>query len=413
MPATVTRDSIAERLEYDTPLFGRNCLRIVNKQRKVVPLDGSAGQLALDGKLEGQRQAGKPQRAIALKARQVGVSTWVQGKFVHRTTRRPNFDVVTLAHDLKTGNALFRMGQRMYANLPAELRPALASTRRGREMHFLNPGSRPAFPDSTYSVDTANEAEAGRGQTYMGIHASEAAFWPDLARKLAALQNAVPDEPESIIVLESTANGANAFKDEWDKAVQGLNEYVAFFWPWWKEEQYSLPFSSDYERERFRVGDTEQSPYARGETSLYDPGPIDIDTNEHVPLTLEQLHWRRWAIANKCGGDLSTFHQEYPAHPDEAFVASGRKVFDPEHVAGVLIRTSTERPEVLDKGSIVIGGINGDDVEQAMELAVAMRDAGEPAVMAEDYADTNVSVKVVKLIESYTKIVNETVWLKR
>ena len=80
--------------------------------------------------------------------------------------------------------------------------------------------------------------------------------------------------------------------------------------------------------------------------------------------------------------------------------------------AGVLIRTSTERPEVLDKGSVVIGGIKGDDVEQAMVLAVAMRDAGEPAVMAGDYADTNVSVKVVKLIESYTKIVNETVWLK-
>ena len=81
--------------------------------------------------------------------------------------------------------------------------------------------------------------------------------------------------------------------------------------------------------------------------------------------------------------------------------------------AGVLVRTSTERPEVLDKGSVVIGGIKGDDVEQAMELAVAMRDNHEPVVMAEDYADTNVSVKVVKLIQSYTKIVNETVWLKR
>ena len=81
--------------------------------------------------------------------------------------------------------------------------------------------------------------------------------------------------------------------------------------------------------------------------------------------------------------------------------------------AGVLVRTSTERPEVLDKGSVVIGGIKGDDVEQAMELAVAMRDNREPVVMAEDYADTNVSVKVVKLIQSYTKIVNETVWLKR
>ncbi|MEG0803964.1 MAG: UDP-N-acetyl glucosamine 2-epimerase, partial [Pygmaiobacter sp.] len=80
--------------------------------------------------------------------------------------------------------------------------------------------------------------------------------------------------------------------------------------------------------------------------------------------------------------------------------------------AGVLIRTSTERPEVLDKGSVVIGGITGPDVEQAMELAVAMRDAAEPYVMAADYTDTNVSVKVVKLIQSYTKIVNETVWLK-
>ena len=81
--------------------------------------------------------------------------------------------------------------------------------------------------------------------------------------------------------------------------------------------------------------------------------------------------------------------------------------------AGVLVRTSTERPEVLDKGTVVIGGIKGDDVEQAMELAVAMRDAGEPVVMPDDYADENVSVKVVKIIQSYAKIVNETVWLKR
>ena len=80
--------------------------------------------------------------------------------------------------------------------------------------------------------------------------------------------------------------------------------------------------------------------------------------------------------------------------------------------AGVLIRTSTERPEVLDKGSVVIGGIKSRDVEQAVELAVAMRDNSEPVVIAEDYADTNVSVKVTKIIQSYTHIVNKTVWLK-
>lgn len=80
--------------------------------------------------------------------------------------------------------------------------------------------------------------------------------------------------------------------------------------------------------------------------------------------------------------------------------------------AAVLIRTSTERPEVLDKGSVVVGGIKSRDVEQAMELAVSMRDNREPYVMAEDYADLNVSVKVVKLIQSYTHIVNKTTWMK-
>ena len=79
---------------------------------------------------------------------------------------------------------------------------------------------------------------------------------------------------------------------------------------------------------------------------------------------------------------------------------------------GVLIRTSTERPEVLDKGTVVIGGIKGEDVAQAMDLAVSMYENNEEVVMAEDYADTNVSVKVVKLIQSYAKIVNMTVWNK-
>jgi len=80
---------------------------------------------------------------------------------------------------------------------------------------------------------------------------------------------------------------------------------------------------------------------------------------------------------------------------------------------GVLIRTSTERPEVLDKGTVVIGGITEESVEQAAELAIAMQQNGEPRAMPLDYEDTNVSVKVIKLIQSYTPIVNETVWLKR
>ena len=79
---------------------------------------------------------------------------------------------------------------------------------------------------------------------------------------------------------------------------------------------------------------------------------------------------------------------------------------------GVLIRTSTERPEVLDKGTMVIGGIKEDDIKEALDLAVAMFDNREKVIEAPDYEDDNVSVKVIKLIESYTKIVNKTVWLK-
>ena len=80
--------------------------------------------------------------------------------------------------------------------------------------------------------------------------------------------------------------------------------------------------------------------------------------------------------------------------------------------AGVLLRTSTERPEVLDKGTVVIGGITDTDIEQAIDLAVAMRENNEPTVLANDYRDENVSVKVVKIIQSYTKIINKFVWGK-
>jgi UDP-N-acetylglucosamine 2-epimerase len=79
---------------------------------------------------------------------------------------------------------------------------------------------------------------------------------------------------------------------------------------------------------------------------------------------------------------------------------------------GVLLRTSTERPEVLDKGTVVIGGITDKDIFQAVDLSRAMWENKEPTEMATDYLDENVSVKVVKIIQSYTKIVNEVVWGK-
>lgn len=79
---------------------------------------------------------------------------------------------------------------------------------------------------------------------------------------------------------------------------------------------------------------------------------------------------------------------------------------------GILIRTSTERPEVLDKGTIIIGGIKGEEIEQAIELSRSMKENNEPILLPNDYQDENVSAKVVKIIQSYTKIVNKEIWRK-
>ena len=79
---------------------------------------------------------------------------------------------------------------------------------------------------------------------------------------------------------------------------------------------------------------------------------------------------------------------------------------------GVSLRTSTERPEVLDEGSFVLGGIKTEDIMQAIELTRSMKKNKEKFSLAENYLDDNVSVKIVKIIQSYTKVVNLFVWRK-
>lgn len=78
----------------------------------------------------------------------------------------------------------------------------------------------------------------------------------------------------------------------------------------------------------------------------------------------------------------------------------------------VCIRTSTERPEAMDKGNFIIGGITTEQVLQSVELAVTMAKNGDIGVAVPDYTDENVSIKVVKIIQSYTGIVDRMVWRK-
>jgi hypothetical protein len=328
VPTAVAEDQIAEikrRLVEDTPFYAELALRVVDPREQLVPLRPRPAQLRFDQVLEEQRQAGRPMRAIVLKARKLGFSTWVQAKMMQRATLTANHKALVAAHDSKTSGELFEIARVMYGHLPDDevlrLKPPIRYSRKSTLLSFGTTSRQFQLTgeiglNSSILVDTAGEVEAGRGFTYNSLHLSEIAFWPDIKRKLNSLQNTVPDEPGSMIVLESTANGHNHFKHLWDQAVAGKNEYAPIFFPWFEHSDYMRPFASDQERDRFEdsIGVGE---YGDGEESLI----------ERFDLTLEQLHWRRWAIENRTQGDLQLFQQEYPADPEEAFLSSGDRVF--------------------------------------------------------------------------------------
>ena len=81
-------------------------------------------------------------------------------------------------------------------------------------------------------------------------------------------------------------------------------------------------------------------------------------------------------------------------------------------IPAVCIRTSTERPEALDKGAFILAGITTDQVLQAVDTAVLMHENGDFSLDVPNYVDENVSTKVVKIIQSYTEIINKMVWRK-
>src|SRR5665648_47980 len=86
--------------------------------------------------------------------------------------------------------------------------------------------------------------------------------------------------------------------------------------------------------------------------------------------------------------------------------------FDSLKFPSVSLRTSTERPEAFDKGGVILGGINTEDILQAVELSRLMWENGDTGIDVPAYVDENVSVKVIKIIQSYTKIVNKVIWNK-
>ncbi len=139
---------------------------------------------------------------IVLKARQLGITTYVAARFFNHTITHPGTLSVQVAHDQQSAEEIFRIVHRFVENLPAPLRKGALRTSRANVRQIV-------FPciDSEYRVETAADPNAGRGLTIQNLHCSEVARWPrDAAATLASLRAAVP--PDGEIVLESTPNGA-------------------------------------------------------------------------------------------------------------------------------------------------------------------------------------------------------------
>lgn len=287
-------------------------LRIRTKDNTVVPLIFNPPQQRLYEAIRQQWSQGKPVRIIILKARQMGFSTVVDAMLFWLAATAAYTECMIIAHKDEATRNLFRMIQRFYELLPEPLKPMTRSSN-AQELTFDKPlrdKSDRRGLGSRIRCATAGGSGVGRSYTLRAVHASEFAFWPgDKLETLTGLVQAVPDRPGTMIIIESTANGYNEFKKLWDDAVaaqeKGTDGYIPVFFPWSEMPDYRRKPLPGFRR-------------TRQEQELAQVYGLDD----------EQLAWRRWCIATQCQGDEDLFRQEYPSSPDEAFIATGRCVFD-------------------------------------------------------------------------------------
>jgi hypothetical protein len=284
-----------QRLLTDLEFYGRNCLKIRTKLAKVEPFVMNKAQRYIHERLEEQRATTGKVRALILKGRQQGCSTYVGARFYHRTTWSHGLRTFILTHEDQATQNLFDMVNRYHEHCPEFVRPATGASN-AKELFFSQ-------LDSGYKIGTAGTKGVGRSSTIQLFHGSEVAFWPHADTHAAGVLQAVPDVPGTEVILESTANGVgNFFHQKWRDAEKGEGDFIAIFVPWHWQEEYRKAVPDGF------VMTQEERDYA--------------DANE---LDDEQIEWRR----NKLSAlnDPILFKQEYPANAAEAFQMSGHDSF--------------------------------------------------------------------------------------
>lgn len=317
-------------VKNDFAWYSEKFLKIRNKEGKLLPFKLNEAQLIMERVERYCKENGILRRYIVLKARQMGISTYTEGKTFHNTGTSPLVNTMIITQEDKATQNLFNMSKLFFEALPPELKPmrkkcnekALVFENPTNDIleKYENPGLR-----SKYTVATANVTEAGRSSTLTNLHASEVAFWGKADITMTGLMQSVADNMETLVILESTANGVGGyFYDMWQQAMKGENDFVPIFLPWFTDSGYTRPFKDKDERKTF-IDMVEQTYCDDKGNTVY---TYYHNLIEAVGVNYEQLNWYWYILRNKCQNDEDKMHQEYPSTPEEAFIATGRPKFN-------------------------------------------------------------------------------------
>jgi len=186
-------------------------------------------------------------------------------------------------------------------------------------------------------IETANNKRAGRKYTYRYAHLTEVAFYPRFKELMAGLLPSIPDQPETLLLLETTANGLGDFHTFWQEKrrafEEGRTDWVPIFLPWSEHEEYEREFMSTRLKERFAASLTGDEKAVM----------------KQFQLTLEQMNWRRHQIEDVYGGDIDKFEVEYPLTPEQAFKSTSRRIFPDRY-------TEPQRAHLIDDKAVKFRG---------------------------------------------------------
>ena len=229
-------------MSINTRKYIEEYIKIRNKNGQVVSLKLNTPQIKYYNIIKMLHEQHKPIRIIILKARQMGFSTETEAIIFKNVVTKHNYNAGIVAHKEDSTANLFNMSKRMYEYLPDEIKPTQKKSN-AKELVFNNDTG--TGLDSKMKCMTAGGKGIGRSDTFNALHLSELAFWQgDKKEILTGLFQAVPSTTnDTMIIIESTANGFEYFKEMWDKAVAGENDFYPLFIGWNELEEYQLPYT--------------------------------------------------------------------------------------------------------------------------------------------------------------------------